>query len=262
MPILEAKNVVIRFGGLTAVNDFSLDLEQGKIYGLIGPNGAGKTTIFNMITGVYMPTEGRIVFEGKDVAVGGAGKALKPDRITKLGIARTFQNIRLFSSLSVIENVVIAQHMHLRSSILGSTLRFPKYRKENKNMYETAERLLDAVGLLSIKDEQSGSLPYGQQRRLEIARALATNPRLLLLDEPAAGMNPQEGTELMEFIKNIRKDFDLTILMIEHDMKVVMGICERISVLDHGVKIAEGGPKEIQTNEKVIQAYLGVDADA
>ena len=216
MLVLEAKNVVIRFGGLTAVNDFSLNLEQGVIYGLIGPNGAGKTTIFNMMTGVYVPTEGSILFEGKEVAGGSIRRSMKPDKITKQGIARTFQNIRLFSSLSVIENVMIAQHMHLRSTIVGSVLRLPKYRKEEKAMYETAERLLDAVGLLSVKDDQSGALPYGQQRRLEIARALATKPRLLLLDEPAAGMNPQEGTELMHFIKEIRKDFDLTILMIEH----------------------------------------------
>ena len=259
--LFQAENLTIKFGGLTAVNDFNMSIENGELIGLIGPNGAGKTTVFNMITGVYAPSGGRIVFQDKELTVG-TKKKYKPDGITRLGIARTFQNIRLFSDLTALENVMIAQHMHLRSSLLGAVCRFPKYWKEEKTMRETSYELLRSVGLESIALEAAGSLPYGQQRRLEIARALATRPQFLLLDEPAAGMNPQEGADLIAFIKQIKHDYNLTILMIEHDMKVVMGICERIFVLDHGQTIAMGTPKEIQHNKCVIEAYLGGCADA
>jgi len=260
--LLNAEHLTIKFGGLTAVKDFNLQLEPGELVGLIGPNGAGKTTAFNMITGVYKPTEGKLTFNNTVLADRSRGIGLRPDQITKLGIARTFQNIRLFTNLSVLDNIMIAQHVHLQSNLFTAVLRLPRYRREAKEIYETSYELLQAVGLEEVAKEEAGSLPYGQQRRLEIARALGTKPQLLLLDEPAAGMNPQEGVELMEFIQRIRKDFGLTILMIEHDMKVVMGICERILVLDHGVTIAQGTPKEIQTNEKVIEAYLGVTASA
>lgn len=256
MKLLEVKNATMRFGGLTAVSNFNLSLHKNEIVGLIGPNGAGKTTAFNMITGIYKPTEGEVYFKNNKIS------GLKPDKITQLGIARTFQNIRLFSELPVLDNVMIGMHLRLKSNFLNAILRTPGYLKEEKNIRNKSIQLLDTLGLYNVRNEKAASLPYGQQRRLEIARALATEPEVLLLDEPAAGMNPQESIELMEFIKKIRDEFDLTIFMIEHHMKVVMGICERIIVLDHGETIAEGNPQEIQNNEKVVEAYLGVELDA
>lgn len=256
MSLLELEGVGKKFGGLTALSDFNLSLAPGELVGLIGPNGAGKTTVFNLITGVYKPTEGRIVFNGKDIT------GLRPDLITRCGIARTFQNIRLFGSLSVLENVLVANHLRLRSNPLEAVIRWGRYGAEEREMVAYSQSLLEAVGLAHLAQEQASSLPYGQQRRLEIVRALATKPKLLLLDEPAAGMNPAEARELMDFIRQIRKDFDLTILLIEHHMRVVMGICERILVLDYGLTIAEGSPAEIQKNQKVITAYLGVETGA
>jgi len=255
MPFFSADHLTMRFGGLTAVDDFSLKLESGDLVGLIGPNGAGKTTVFNMISGSLRPTQGKISFQGQEIT------GLKPNAITRRGIARTFQNIRLFQDLRVIENVMISYHGHLRSSFMGAVLKTPLYNREEREMIEGAMVLLRRVHLGEMAQERAGALPYGQQRRLEIARALATRPSLLLLDEPAAGMNPQETEELMEFILQVKEDFGLTVLLIEHDMRVVMGICQWIKVLDYGAEIAEGTPREIQQNPRVITAYLGEEEE-
>jgi len=256
MEMLRTDSVTMQFGGLTAVKDFNLVLNKGEIVALIGPNGAGKTTAFNMITGVYVPTKGKIYYKGKDIT------RMPPHNITKLGIARTFQNIRLFKDLSVLDNVMIANHLHIKSNLFEALLRLPKYKNEDKKMLKKSLDLLEMVGLIDVRNERSSSLPYGMQRRLEIARALATNPEVLLLDEPAAGMNPKETEDLTKFIKQIRDDFDLTIFMIEHHMQVVMGISQRIYVFDYGITIAHGSPSEIQNNQRVIEAYLGVDNNA
>ena len=251
MTLFSAEHLTMIFGGLMAVDGFSLELRGGDLIGLIGPNGAGKTTVFNMMTGTLKPTQGRIFFQEEEIT------GLKPNAITRRGIARTFQNIRLFQDLPVIENVMISYHGHLRSSFMGAVLGTPLYHREEKEMHDGAMALLQRVRLADFAHERAAALPYGQQRRLEIARALATHPKLLLLDEPAAGMNPQETQELMDFILKIKEDFDLTVLLIEHDMRVVMGICRWIKVLDYGATIAEGTPKEIQSNPQVITAYLG-----
>ena len=251
----------MQFGGVTAVYKLNIEINDHEIIALIGPNGAGKTTAFNMITGVYTPTEGKVIYtdaQGQDIDITGQ----RPSEIAKLGIARTFQNIRLFKDLTVYENVLIANHLHLKSDFLSATLHLPWYMKEAKQMHRNTEKLLQEVGLWDLRNEKASSLPYGQQRRLEIVRALATRPRLLLLDEPAAGMNPKETEELTEFIRQIHKEYNLTVFMIEHHMDLVMEISDRIYVLEFGMTIAEGTPDEIQNNQRVIDAYLGVDEDA
>ena len=251
----------MQFGGVTAVYKLNIEINDHEIIALIGPNGAGKTTAFNMITGVYTPTEGKVIYtnaQGQEIDITGQ----RPSEIAKLGIARTFQNIRLFKDLTVYENVLIANHLHLKSDFLSATLHLPWYMKEAKQMHRNTEKLLQEVGLWDLRNEKASSLPYGQQRRLEIVRALATRPRLLLLDEPAAGMNPKETEELTEFIRQIHKEYNLTVFMIEHHMDLVMEISDRIYVLEFGMTIAEGTPEEIQNNQRVIDAYLGVDEDA
>lgn len=251
--LLKTDNVSEVFGGLKAVADFNIHIEQGELVGLIGPNGAGKTTAFNLITGVYQPTTGTIDFDGKSIV------GLKPYQITQRGIARTFQNIRLFSELSVLDNVKIAYHCHVKYGLLESVLRMGRYMKEEEKIEDESLKLLKIFKLEDKAMEQAKNLPYGAQRRLEIARALAAKPKLLLLDEPAAGMNPQETNELMEMIRWIRKKFGLTVLLIEHDMSLVMGICERIYVLEYGMIIASGTPDEIKNDPEVIRAYLGAE---
>lgn len=251
MAMLDVKNLSISFGGLKAVDDFSITIEKGQLYGLIGPNGAGKTTIFNLLTGVYKPDGGRILLDGKDII---GHKAIQ---INQAGIARTFQNIRLFKELSVLDNVKVGLHNHHKYSTLSGILRLPSYYKVEKEMDERAMELLKVFDLDKEFDYKASNLPYGKQRKLEIARALATEPKLLLLDEPAAGMNPNETAELMKTIRFVRDHFDMTVLLIEHDMKLVSGICERLTVLNFGHMLAEGPTSEVLSNPEVIKAYLG-----
>ena len=251
MAMLDVKNLSISFGGLKAVDDFNITIEKGQLYGLIGPNGAGKTTIFNLLTGVYKPDSGRILLDGQDIT---GHKAIQ---INQAGIARTFQNIRLFKDLSVLDNVKVGLHNHHKYSTLSGIFRLPSYYKVEKEMDERAMELLKVFDLDKEFDYKASNLPYGKQRKLEIARALATEPKLLLLDEPAAGMNPNETAELMKTIRFVRDHFDMTVLLIEHDMKLVSGICERLTVLNFGHMLAEGPTSEVLSNPEVVKAYLG-----
>lgn len=257
--VLQASEVSIVFGGLRAVSGFNCELYENELVGLIGPNGAGKTTMFNMLSGIYTPTEGLITFWDKKGKPRNINK-MNPAELNKIGVARTFQNIRLFNQLSVSDNVRIALHSSRQSNCLDALFRTARFRRDEKRMTACVNQLLELFHIADKKDELAKNLPYGEQRKLEIVRALASNPKLLLLDEPAAGMNPQETDELMNLISFIRKEFNLTILLIEHDMKLVMGICERLMVLDYGRVIASGNPDEIKANPQVIKAYLGSEA--
>lgn len=254
MALLEANGLTKRFGGLVANENVTIKIEKGTITAVIGPNGAGKTTFFNMITGFYDPDEGEILLNGKSI------KGLRPDQIAGNGITRTFQNIRLFKEMTALENVMVGVHSRLKAGILGILFNTKRVREEEERARVEAYKLLEYVGISHIANEAAGSLPYGLQRRLEIARALATNPKIILLDEPAAGMNPRETIEITDFIRKLKNELDLTIILIEHDMKLVMGLSEYIHVLDYGKKIAEGTPEEIRTNPRVIEAYLGKSA--
>ncbi len=254
MALLEVRNLGITFGGLHAVDQFAVSIEKGQLFGLIGPNGAGKTTVFNLLTGVYQPTEGEIVLDGKSIV------GQKPAVINRAGVARTFQNIRLFKDLTVLDNVKVALHNQVKYLTLTGVLRLPAYFKQERVMNEKAHSLLEIFDLDGEAGQPASSLPYGKQRKVEIARALATSPKLLLLDEPAAGMNPNETAELMEIVRLVRDRFGIAILLIEHDMSFVMGLCERIVVLDYGRVITEGDPEAVRTNPKVVAAYLGGEA--
>jgi branched-chain amino acid transport system ATP-binding protein len=251
IPLLSAKGVHMTFGGLMALNNFTLELATGELHGLIGPNGAGKTTVFNLLTGFYQPTEGEILFDNAPVI------GLPPQAIARLGIARTFQNIRLFQELSVLDNVLIPFHSRSRVNFWQAVLRSPRFRREEGDFREQAWELLEKLHLQDLAGEKAGRLPYGQQRRVEIARALAVAPRLLLLDEPAAGLNPHETADLMLLLRDLQQQYDLAILLIEHNMQFVMHICQRLTVLDHGLTIAQGPPVEVRSHPRVIQAYLG-----
>lgn len=254
MALLEANGLTKRFGGLVANQDVTIQIEKGTITAVIGPNGAGKTTFFNMITGFYVPDEGDVLLNGKSI------KGLRPDQIAERGITRTFQNIRLFKEMSALENVMVGVHSRLSAGLLGILFNTKRVRTEEEKARVEAYQLLEYVGIEHIANEAAGSLPYGLQRRLEIARALATNPQIILLDEPAAGMNPRETVEMTDFIRKLKRELELTIILIEHDMKLVMGLSEYIHVLDYGRKIAEGTPEQIRTNPNVIEAYLGKSA--
>ncbi len=256
MSLINATRVVKRFGGLMAVNKMDFNLEKGEIVSIIGPNGAGKTTFFNTITGIYKPEEGQIMFNGKSLI------GLRPDQIAERGISRTFQNIRLFSNMSVIENILVGMHPHLKQSAVDSLLRLPSFKKEELDAEKKAEELMEYVGVKGVGNELAKNLPYGAQRRVEIARALAADPLLLLLDEPTAGMNPLETEDAIKLFRRIRDEKGITVLLIEHDMRVVMNISERISVMDYGEKLAEGTPAEIRANPRVVEAYLGRGAVA
>jgi branched-chain amino acid transport system ATP-binding protein len=256
MTLLHTTNVVKRFGGLVAVNKMSFNLEKGEIVSIIGPNGAGKTTFFNTLTGIYQPEEGQINFNDKSLL------GLRPDQIAERGISRTFQNIRLFNNMTVLENILVGMHVHLRQSPIETLLRLPAFNNEEDASEKRAEELMNYVGLKNVGNELAKNLPYGDQRRVEIARALAADPLLLLLDEPTAGMNPLETEDAIKLFRRIRDDKNVTVLLIEHDMRVVMNISERISVMDYGEKIAEGSPAEIRANPRVVEAYLGRGAVA
>lgn len=248
--LLETKSLCKYFGGLKAVHDVSLAVQKGAIHGIIGPNGAGKTTLFNLLTGNYYPTSGQVIFKGRETT------NLPPEKVAKLGVARTFQNIRLFRNLTVLDNVKVGFHIHERTRLIDALLHTPRYRRDEREVVEKGLALLERVNLAGFADELAGNLPYGSQRRLEIARALATDPELLLLDEPAAGMNPSETQDLMDFITRLAGQ-GLTILVIEHDMKLIMSVSQTVTVLDHGEKICEGPPDQVQSSSEVIEAYLG-----